>query len=37
MPGIVGTVVALGQTHGIKTPVNAMLYDNIMAIEKSYV
>nr|WP_278277941.1 ketopantoate reductase C-terminal domain-containing protein [Acetobacterium bakii] len=31
-----GTVVALGQKHGIKTPVNAMLYDNIMAIEKSY-
>ena len=32
-----GTVVALGQKHGIKTPVNAMLYDNIMAIEKDYV
>ncbi len=32
-----GTVVALGQKHGIKTPVNAMLYDNIMAIEKGYV
>ena len=31
-----GTVVALGQKHGIKTPVNAMLYDKIMAIEKDY-
>ncbi|WP_169314717.1 ketopantoate reductase family protein [Acetobacterium woodii] len=32
-----GTVVALRQKHRIKTPVNAMLYDNIMAIEKGYV
>lgn len=31
-----GTVVALGQKHGIKTPVNAMLYDKIVAIEKGY-
>ncbi len=31
-----GTVVALGQKHGIKTPVNTMLYEKIMAIEKDY-
>lgn len=31
-----GTVVALGKKYGIKTPVNAMLYEKIMTIEKSY-
>jgi 2-dehydropantoate 2-reductase len=31
-----GTVVALGKKHGIKTPVNAMLYEKIMTMEKSY-
>lgn len=31
-----GTVVALGKKHGIKTPVNAMLYEKIRSIEKSY-
>jgi 2-dehydropantoate 2-reductase len=29
-------VVALGQKYGIKTPVNAMLYDKVVAIEKDY-
>jgi 2-dehydropantoate 2-reductase len=31
-----GTVVALGSKHGIKTPVNAMLYEKIRVIEKDY-
>ena len=31
-----GTVVALGKKHGIKTPVNAMLYEKITTIEKRY-
>lgn len=31
-----GTVLALGEKHGIPTPVNRMLYDKIIAMEKSY-
>lgn len=31
-----GTVMALGEKHGIPTPVNRMLYDKIIAMEKSY-
>jgi len=31
-----GTVLALGEKHGIPTPVNRMLYDKIIAIEKNF-
>lgn len=31
-----GTVIALGEKHGIDTPVNQMLWDEIMKIESTY-
>jgi len=31
-----GTVLALGQKHGLSSPVNRMLYDKIKAIESSF-
>lgn len=31
-----GTVLSLGEKHGISTPINRMLYDKIMDIEKEY-
>lgn len=31
-----GTVLALGEKHGIPTPVNRMLFDRIISMEKNY-
>jgi 2-dehydropantoate 2-reductase len=31
-----GTILALGQKHGLATPVNQMLYEKITAIESRF-
>ena len=31
-----GTVIPLGEKHGISTPVNRKLYEKILEIEKHY-
>ena len=31
-----GTVISLGKKHGVKTPVNQMLYDKVKEIEEGY-